>query len=76
MYANSILADLPANFIVCVCSDEGKFLRGAGKYLWCNWDVDELKWRGEELSQPNALTITLNGWPFGHENVGKDALAP
>ena len=68
-------ADLPACFAVWVCSPEGKFLRGGGKYLWCNWDVDELKSRQEELSKPHALIVTLNGWPFGQEgDGGKDAL--
>jgi hypothetical protein len=32
--------------------------------------VDELKSRKEELSKPNALAITLNGWPFGQEGDG------
>jgi len=50
-------------------------LRGGGKFLWCNWDVDELKSRKEELSKPDQLTITMNGWPFGTSADGsKDAL--
>lgn len=46
-------------------SPEARFLRG--KYLWVNWDVDELKGRKEELSKPDQLTITMNGWPFGQD---------
>lgn len=59
------LADLPGSFIVWAASSEAEFLRG--KYLWVNWDVDELKQRKEELSKPNQLTITMNGWPFGQD---------
>lgn len=75
LHADAAPADLPACFTLWACSDEGKFLRGSGKYLWSNWDVDELKSRKDELSKPNALAITLNGWPFGQEgDGGKDAL--
>lgn len=59
---DSYAADLPASFIVWAVSPEAEFLRG--KFLWCNWDVDELKARKEELEKPNQLTITMNGWPF------------
>ncbi|KAK5174349.1 uncharacterized protein LTR77_001429 [Saxophila tyrrhenica] len=60
-------ADLPASFIVWACSPEAGFLRGGGKFLWSNWDVDELKSRKEELAKPEQLKLTLNGWPFGQE---------
>lgn len=60
-------ADLPASFIVWACSQEAGFLRGGGKYLWCNWDVEELKSRKEELTKSDQLVITMNGWPFGQE---------
>lgn len=66
--ANVTTADLPGCFVVWVTSPEAAFLRG--KYVWCNWDVDELKSRKEELSQPNQLTITMNGWPFGQSANG------
>jgi hypothetical protein len=35
-----------------------------GKYLWANWDVDELKTRAEELEASPEFTIGLVGWPF------------
>jgi hypothetical protein len=69
--ANISSADLPGSFIVWLTSPEAKFLRG--KYLWCNWDVEELKSRHEELQKPDQLTITMNGWPFG-QAVQTDAL--
>ena len=51
-------------------------MRGNGKYLWCNWDVEELIERKDFLSRPNQLTITMNGWPFGHGGAdgSKEAL--
>jgi hypothetical protein len=40
-----------------------------------NWDVEELKARKEELSKPDQLTITMNGWPFGQGgDSGQSAL--
>ena len=54
-----------------VSSPEAKFLRGGGKFLWVNWDVEELKSRKAELEKPNVLTITMNGFPFGDEVDGE-----
>ncbi len=56
-------ADLPASFIVWMCSPEASFLRGGGKCVWCNWNVDELKARKDELSKPGQLAVVMNGWP-------------
>ena len=37
----------------------------SGKYLWSNWDVEELKARAAALQDdPFALTLTLTGFPF------------
>lgn len=43
-----------------MASPEGEFLKG--KFLWANWDVDELKAREEELSAPGKLVTGLIGW--------------
>lgn len=43
-----------------VSSAEGEFLKG--KYLWVNWDIDELKARKEELRAPRRLVTGLVGW--------------
>jgi len=57
---------LPASFCVWLASPEAGFLRN--KFLWANWDVDELMERKEELEQSEGLLgITLGGWPFGEE---------
>ena len=54
---------LPGSFNVWVASPEARFLKG--KFLWANWDVDELKARAEELREGTQLSIGLVGWPFG-----------
>jgi NAD(P)-dependent dehydrogenase (short-subunit alcohol dehydrogenase family) len=53
---------LPAGFFVWLASPEAQFLKG--KYLWANWDVDELKARADEIEKSNLLQIGLIGWPF------------
>ncbi|CAO2658161.1 Nn.00g074210.m01.CDS01 [Neocucurbitaria sp. VM-36] len=53
---------LPASFFVWLASPEARFLKG--KYLWANWDVDELKARAKEIESSPLLSIGLNGWPF------------
>jgi hypothetical protein len=50
---------------VWLASSEARFLRG--KYLYVNWDVDELKQRGGELEQGAELSLGLVGWPFDTE---------
>lgn len=55
-----MLADLPGHFLVWLASPEGAFLKG--KFLWINWDVDELKAKAEEIAAPNKLVTGLVGW--------------
>ncbi|KFY15661.1 hypothetical protein V492_01858 [Pseudogymnoascus sp. VKM F-4246] len=54
---------LPGSFNLWLASPEARFLKG--KYLWANWDVDELKARANEIESSEELTIGLFGWPFG-----------
>jgi hypothetical protein len=35
-----LIANLPGNFAVWLASDEAKFL--TGRFVWAQWDVDEL----------------------------------
>jgi hypothetical protein len=56
------LVSLPASFNVWLASPEARFLKG--KFLWANWDVDELKAQAKELEAGTQLTIGLVGWPF------------
>ena len=52
---------MPASFIVWATSTEADFL--SGKFIWANWDVDELKVKKEELLASPQLTFGLLGWP-------------
>lgn len=51
-------AELGAHFAVWLSSSEADFLKG--RFLWSNWDVDELKAKKELIeSDPTQLTIGL-----------------
>lgn len=54
---------LPASFNVWLASPEAAFAKG--KFLWANWDVDELKANAEEIQNTTKYDIVLGGWPFG-----------
>lgn len=62
------LVSLPASFTVWLASPEAKFLKG--KFLWSNWDIDELKARAEEIEGGQTFNIGLGGWPFSEKNAG------
>jgi hypothetical protein len=51
--------ELPAHFLVWVASDEAAFLRN--KFVWANWDVEELKARAEDIQTSSLLRVSLNG---------------
>ncbi|KAH7323644.1 oxidoreductase [Rhexocercosporidium sp. MPI-PUGE-AT-0058] len=59
---------LPASFNVWLASPEARFLKG--KFLWSNWDVDELKARAKEIEAGEQFNIGLVGWPFSEKNAG------
>uniref|UniRef100_A0A4E9DU38 Cupin type-2 domain-containing protein n=1 Tax=Gibberella zeae TaxID=5518 RepID=A0A4E9DU38_GIBZA len=51
---------LAGQLSVWLTSPEAKFLKG--KYVWANWDVDELKARAEEIqNSPTLLKLCLDG---------------
>lgn len=54
--------ELPGHTAVWLCSDEARFLRG--KFIWCNWDVDELKAKKDEIEGSLLLTANCIGWPY------------
>lgn len=56
------IVSLPASFNVWLASSEASFLKG--KYLWTNWDVDELKAQAKEIEASGRFSIGLGGWPF------------
>ncbi|KAF7563688.1 hypothetical protein G7046_g485 [Stylonectria norvegica] len=51
--------ELPAHFLVWIASEEAVFLRS--KFVWANWDVEELKARAEEIRTSSLLRVALNG---------------
>ncbi|KAK5949015.1 hypothetical protein OHC33_009936 [Knufia fluminis] len=51
-----------ATFNVWLASPEARFLKG--KFLWANWDVDELKANAKDLEASTKLNVGLVGWPF------------
>jgi len=53
---------LPADFAVFVASPEARFLNG--KFVWSNWDVEEMKARREEITSTAVLTTNNFGVDF------------
>jgi hypothetical protein len=33
-----------------------------GKFIWANWDINEVLERAEEIQKRDLLTLTLKGW--------------
>ena len=54
--------ELPAHFQVWLASQEAEFLKG--KFVWVNWDVDELKARADGIRDSLLLRVLLNGVPM------------
>ncbi|KAK1814736.1 hypothetical protein LTR12_010872 [Friedmanniomyces endolithicus] len=54
--------ELPSHFAVWLCSQEAKFLRG--KFVWSNWDVQEMIAKRNEIENSLLLTANCIGWPF------------
>lgn len=53
--------ELPAGFAVWLArSPDAQTLNG--KFLWANWDVNELLERKAEIQERDLLTLTLKGW--------------
>ena len=54
---------LGGDFMVWLASLESEFLRG--RFVWTNWDVDELKAKAASIERdPAMLRPTMGGWPF------------
>jgi hypothetical protein len=45
--------------MVWLASEEATFLRG--KFVWANWDAEELLARADEIKSSMLLEVTLNG---------------
>jgi hypothetical protein len=57
-----MVVTLPASFNLWLSTPDARFLEG--KFLWCNWDIDELEARADEIQSTRLLNIDLVGWPF------------
>ncbi|KAF2435306.1 NAD(P)-binding protein [Tothia fuscella] len=53
---------LPGHFNLWITSPEAEFLKG--KFVWVNWDVDELKAVAQEIKNSMLLRIDLHGVPM------------
>lgn len=54
--------DLPGAFCVWLsASKDAEFLRG--RFVWSNWDVDELIQRKKDIIDRDLLKLGLKGWP-------------
>lgn len=56
------LENLPAHFNLWLASPEATFLKG--KFVWVNWDVNELKARADEIKDSLLLKVLLHGVPM------------
>ena len=54
--------ELPGHTAVWLCQDEAKFPRG--RFVWSNWDMEELKARREEISDSLLMTANCIGFPY------------
>jgi NAD(P)-dependent dehydrogenase (short-subunit alcohol dehydrogenase family) len=52
--------NLPGDFAVWVASPEARFHNG--KYMFCNFDVEELVARKAEFEEPTFMRLGLDGW--------------
>ncbi|KFX92711.1 hypothetical protein O988_07159 [Pseudogymnoascus sp. VKM F-3808] len=53
---------LPGHFNVWIASPEAEFLKG--KFVWANWDVNELKALTKEVKESMLLRVYLDGVPM------------
>ena len=58
----SDIVKLSAAFTVWITLPEAQFLNG--KWVWVNWDVEELEAKAEEISSGTQFTAGIYGWPF------------
>ena len=53
--------ELPAGFAVWLAAHpDARKLNG--KFIWANWDIDEVLDRAEEIEKKDLLTLALKGW--------------
>ena len=55
------IATMPADTMVWLSTPEAAFLKG--RFIWANWDVEELMSMAAEIEKDDLLTLSLRGWP-------------
>ncbi len=68
MLTRDTVVDLPGHFAAWLASREAEFLKG--KFVWANWDVEELIERKDEVLKTDLLTIGLSGLSFQGWGLG------
>ena len=53
------LAELPGSYVVWLSTRDADFLKG--RFVYANWDVEELKAKKEDILRDNLLTLTVEG---------------
>jgi hypothetical protein len=53
---------LPAHFFVWLTTPEATFLNG--RFVFANWDAEQLVARKDEIASSDLLTSVVQGWPF------------
>ena len=48
--------------MVWLSSPEAVFLRG--KFVWANWDVEELVAIGSQLHEGSEISVDVEAWPL------------
>jgi len=55
----ALLAELAGQFCLWLASSEARFLKN--KFVWVNWDAEELVQRQEEIKRSGILMMSLKG---------------
>ena len=61
--------NLPSSYAVWLASPAAAWL--GGRFVWCQWDVDELAKMKDDIEANDELTLRLSGWPkqVGDPNI-------
>lgn len=57
---NGVLA---GQFFVWLCTEEANFL--SGRFVWAEWDIDELKAKEKQITDDDLLLTTIDGFNRG-----------
>lgn len=52
--------ELAAHFLVWLSQPKTKYLNG--RFVWANWDVDELDAKAEDINASQTMRMVYEGW--------------